>query len=91
MAWTIAGPVYCQNKGYQYVPFNKADIQKQGVTNAPVHYIFALDDSSSMRGSRWNNLINSFTQTVNRIKSRDSNGTARISTIVFCHTARIEG
>jgi hypothetical protein len=91
LAWTIAGPIYCQDKGYQYVPFNKADIQKQGVSNAPIHYIFALDDSGSMNGSNWSNLINSFTQTINRIKAKDSNNSARVSTIVFCDTARLEG
>ena len=73
------------------MPFNKADIQKQGVVNAPVHYIFALDDSGSMSGSSWSNLTNSFTQTVDRIKTNDINNTARVSTIVFSSNARLEG
>jgi len=73
------------------VTVNKADIQKQGVSNAPIHYIFALDDSESMSGSPWNDLSNSFTQTINRIKAKDISNTSRISTIVFSRNARLEG
>ena len=60
-------------------------------TLAPIHYIFALDDSGSMKGSPWSNLTNSFTHTIDRIKMNDINNTARVSTIVFSSNARLEG
>ena len=63
-AWTIAGPIYCAKNNIKYVPFNKADLQKQEATSSPVHYIFALDQSGSMSGSQWGKLLTSFKQTV---------------------------
>lgn len=34
-----------------------------------IHYIFALDDSGSMHGQRWQNLMNSFRITIAEIQS----------------------
>ena len=56
----IAGPLYCKKKGFQFVPFRQVYAQKYEENNSNIHYIFALDDSGSMGGNPWNNLINSF-------------------------------
>ena len=58
-AWTIAGPIYCDKNGLKFVPFNKAEGQLNEQRLAPIHYIFALDQSGSMSGTRWQNLMKS--------------------------------
>ena len=63
-AWMIAGPIYCKKKGLQFVPFSQVKAQKKEEKNSNIHYIFALDASGSMDGHPWNNLINSFKQTI---------------------------
>ena len=65
----IAGPIYCNKYGLHYVSHNKAEVQKKEGESSPIHYIFALDDSGSMGGTRWNNLINSFNQTMAKIQA----------------------
>lgn len=37
-------------------------------TTESTHYIFVLDDSGSMQGEKWNNLMTAFSNTVNIIK-----------------------
>lgn len=83
-AWQIAGKIYCQKYGLDYVDFNKADYQKQQSQTQNIHYIFALDDSGSMSGTPWNNLIKSFKETIEKIKSKDSGkDKTKISLILF--------
>jgi len=43
-----------------YVKSNALEIQKLMTTQNPVHYIFALDDSGSMSGTRWQDLMTSY-------------------------------
>jgi hypothetical protein len=62
-AWTLAGPIYCKKYNMEFVPFNKAEIQKLSATLPDVHYIFALDSSGSMQ-KRWNGLMKCFKETV---------------------------
>jgi hypothetical protein len=66
-AWAIAGPIFCQEKGIQYVPFNEAQNQIQSF-NQKAHFIFALDDSGSMSGGSWNDLMKAVGETINKIK-----------------------
>ena len=48
--WALAGPQYCKNHHLEYVDFN----QRQSSMNVEgVHFIFALDESKSMRGQNW--------------------------------------
>ena len=52
----LAGPLYCQKKDIHYVNYNEAEKQqKQAISKA--HFIFALDESGSMRGKPWADLI----------------------------------
>ena len=67
--------------------FNKANTQQQNMM--PIHYIIALDSSGSMLGDPWNNLKNSFAETIKRIAEKDALNTSRVSTIIFSDTAQI--
>ena len=88
-AWMLAGPIYCNKYGLHFVPHNKAEAQKKEGETSPIHYIFALDDSGSMGGTPWNNLINSFKQTIEKIKAKDTRNKTKVSLIVFGHQARL--
>lgn len=56
-SWMLAGPLYCHKKGIHYVDYNQAEDQQKQTTISKAHIIFALDESSSMAGLRWANLI----------------------------------
>lgn len=89
-AWTVAGPIYCAKNGLKYVPFNSADKQKKEASACPVHYIFALDESRSMSGTRWTNLMRSLSETVNKIRQNDKNkNILKISIIKFASNATL--
>jgi hypothetical protein len=50
----------------------EVDLQKQITLVAPTHYIFALDDSGSMSGGKWNNLMAAFKTAINVIRGMPS-------------------
>lgn len=52
----------------------------------PVHFIFALDESGSMYGEPWNDLIKALSETIDRIKPLKN---AHISVINFNTKAEI--
>jgi len=43
-----------------YVKSNALETQKLMTTPNPVHYIFVLDDSGSMSGRKWKDLMTSY-------------------------------
>lgn len=52
----LGGPLFCQKKGIHYVDYNEAEKQKkQPISKA--HFVFALDESGSMNGKPWVDLI----------------------------------
>jgi len=72
------------------VPFNNAELQKKEAKAAPVHYIFALDESGSMSGSPWSKLLMSMKSTIEKIASMDAGkNLLRVSLIKFDDTASI--
>jgi hypothetical protein len=85
-AWMLAGPIYCKKHGLTFVPFNKSEDQRQESQSAAasIHYIFAVDDSGSMIGTPWNNLIQSLKETMEKIKAKDANkNKTKVSLMVF--------
>lgn len=66
-AWTIAGPIYCQKYGLDFVPYNKVEYQRN-VGNAAnnVHFIFALDSSGSM-SNKWGGVIQVLKETLRKM------------------------
>ena len=36
------------------------EVHKQNKKSIPLHYIFALDSSESMKGNRWNSLMEAY-------------------------------
>jgi hypothetical protein len=56
-AWDMAGEVICKKFEMKYVKSNALDAQKAAMNDKPTHYIFALDDSGSMQGQKWKDLM----------------------------------
>lgn len=58
----------------KFVKYNKMADQIKTNTPTPIHYIFALDDSGSMKRNtssgktRWEDLMAAFNNTINDIK-----------------------
>ena len=49
----------------KFVEANQVDKQKLFAAGlSPTHYIFALDDSGSMSGSKWSDLMSAFKSTI---------------------------
>ena len=53
-AWLLAGPIFCQKNSIKYVDYNDAESQKY---SSNVHFIFALDESGTMNGYPWSQLM----------------------------------
>jgi len=52
-----------------FVKSNAVNIQKEtALAVDPIHYIFALDDSGSMHGSKWNDLMEAFSTAIHRLR-----------------------
>lgn len=87
-AWFLAGPAYCKKYNLQYVDSNKSQPQKKILSN--IHFILAVDESGSMSGKPWNDLLVSLNQLVERIKKMEnSNNLYRISLIKFNDNATL--
>lgn len=55
-----------------------------------VHFIFALDQSSSMEGERWNNLMNALDITLDKVSQHKRRGGSPYVTIInFNNSYRI--
>jgi len=66
IAWDLAGQTFCDKYNMKFVKANVVEQQKQIVSKAnPTHYIFALDESGSMIGDKWNQLMLAFTEAIN--------------------------
>ncbi len=52
-AWDIAGQMICEKHQINFVKSNALDAQKSMLYGGPVHFIFAIDRSSSMSGEKW--------------------------------------
>lgn len=86
--WAILGPIFCKKQNLKYVEYSMAYAQRQEA--ASVHYIFALDESGSMRGERWANLLTSFRETINKLKEQDAGRKDnKVSLIKFESNARM--
>ena len=80
-AWMLAGPKYCKQHGLEYVDFNQKQNQ---VMVGGVHFIFALDESSSMGGRQWSDLMKAFQQTLTDVvKFSGTNSGNKVSVIKF--------
>lgn len=64
--WAKAGPIFCEKNSLVYVTYNMAEAQK--IELGPIHYIFALDESGSMEGESWDNMIKSFKETLKKLR-----------------------
>lgn len=88
-AWTIAGPIYCKKYGLNYVNYNKSADQQKERDLGSVHYIFALNSSNS-NPDRWNDLLVSFKQAIDKLKKMDGGANnIKVSAIKFAATASI--
>lgn len=82
-AWDITGRVICDRYGMKFVKANTVSAQNVLVVE-PTHYIFALDDSGSMEGEKWQNLMFAFGTAIDKIKSiPNSEANIKISILVF--------
>lgn len=64
--------------------------QRKDGLRGPVHYIFALDESGSMGGDNWRDLLISFNKAMIRIKEKDVyRKENKVSVIKFSDTANI--
>lgn len=89
-AWTIAGPIYCERKNLTYVQFNDSENQRIASNSKAVfgnfHFILALDESASMSGQPWRDLMNSVSTTIDKIEQiANGQDNLRISIIKFAH------
>ena len=76
-----AGPEYCQRNGLEYVDFNK---KQSLMIVGGVHFIFALDESTSMKGKKWLDLMKAFEKTLSDIiKFSQKNQKNKVSVINF--------
>jgi hypothetical protein len=69
----------------KFVKSNAVDLQKKSMatTNAPTHYIFALDDSGSMSYQKWQDLMISYKAAIEAIKKiANSEATIKISVLI---------
>jgi hypothetical protein len=88
-AWRRAGPLYCKEHQMEYVERNEISlIRGKGLENT--HFIFLLDESTSMMGEPWRNLLLVLKETLTKIKkiSQKSEST-KVSVINFHEKARI--
>ncbi len=53
----------------KYVQSTQVDKQKAMMSTDPTHYIYVLDESSSMDRTKWQDLINAFSNSINLIKN----------------------
>lgn len=54
----------------KWVNSNALTAQQMSMTSTePMHYIFALDDSGSMGGQKWADLMKSYEISINRLKT----------------------
>jgi hypothetical protein len=70
-AWDLAGEIICKKFEMKYVKSNALDAQKAAMsatTTQPTHYIFALDDSGSMYGQKWSDLMTSYKTAIEAIR-----------------------
>ena len=54
-----------------------------------IHFIFALDESGSMSGKRWNNLIKAFKQTLKKIIDASKSGNIYASVLKFSTSCQV--
>ena len=86
-AWLLAGPDYCQKNGLEYVDYNQKHSQ---MLTGGVHFIFALDESGSMGGSPWEELMQAFRKTLSDIVNYSTASTNnKVSVINFASNFRI--
>ena len=77
----MAGPEYCKQKDLEYVDYNQAQTQ---IAVSGIHFIFALDESGSMNGRKWSDLIKALTSTLEDIKKfSSSSSNNKISILNF--------
>lgn len=68
----------------KFVKSNSIDIQKLMSVTEPIHYIFALDQSGSMSGGKWEDLMGAFKAAISSLrKITDSESCLRVSILVF--------
>jgi uncharacterized protein YegL len=81
--WIKIGPILCEQYGMTYVTHNSS----LKVTHQSFHYILLLDGSGSMKGQRWNHLIEAVKEFLKRRTELATND--RITIIVFTESAKI--
>jgi hypothetical protein len=68
-----------------YVQSNALDAQKVAMSSKtePTHYIFALDDSGSMSGQKWTDLMISYNTAIEAIRKISNSETSiRVSVLI---------
>lgn len=68
----------------KYVKSNALEAQKMSMAaTGPTHYIFALDDSGSMSGQKWADLMTSYKAAIDAIKKiPNAEATIKISVLI---------
>lgn len=51
LAWASVGEYFCKKYNMNFVEYNKSSMYQ------PAHFIFALDESGSMKGDKWNQVM----------------------------------
>ena len=66
-AWALVGPEICKRRGLKFVEFNKKEVSQD---QPFLHYYFALDESGSMGGRRWRELMQVFQRNIEELRAR---------------------
>ena len=84
--WGKIGKELCAHFGMKYT---ECALSMQPTVSEPIHFVFVLDDSDSMRGDRRGALIQSVTNFLT-IRHKDGHLNDRVTMIIFASRASIE-